>query len=227
MPADFTHFCWKLALAFKLAGAILASRNSNLHWWKLKWLFLLCFTSNRLCSDKTCLKVEMKGWRGSPHNTRDNNYTREQKLCSASWFSLWQALVSSLLRGKLAKGTNICKGHLLYQRGDRCCVVTLEVIHHCELRPNSGFPGLLLVLTFSCYLILPQTFISLSPQTIWSITQIMWTVITTSHCSASWGVVSFGHLIIKVLRSSVLQHTLSVKINAVSMLSLLLSISLS
>lgn len=54
MQADFTHFsvfvqCWKLALAFKLAGAVLTRRTSDLHWWKLKWLYLFSFSCNRLC----------------------------------------------------------------------------------------------------------------------------------------------------------------------------------
>lgn len=49
------------------------------------------------------LKVERKGWRGSPYNTRESIYTKEQKFCSAAPFSLWQVLVFSLLK---EKGTN-------------------------------------------------------------------------------------------------------------------------
>lgn len=147
MPADFTHFCRKLALAFKLAGAILASRNSYLYWWKPKCFYLLCITCNMLCSDKTWLKVKMKGWRRSPHNTRDSVYTEEQKFCSAAWFCLWQALVSTLLREKWQKGQTYAR--------DLCCidVGTDAVLWPLEgsttvscLSPDSGFPGLLHVL---------------------------------------------------------------------------------
>lgn len=152
--------------------------------------------------------------------------TWEQEFfCSIAWFSLWQALVFSSRREKRSRGQTDVRGPLSYQCVDSHCAVTLGVINHCALTPNSCFPGHLHVL-FSFRLILLLALIPLNPKTVWTIKQIMWRVINVYRCSASWSIVSFGHLIIKVLRSSALQHMLSVKINVVSML-LLLSKTLS
>lgn len=170
----------------------------------------------------------MKGWRGSPYNTRDSIYTKEQKFCSAARFSLWQALVFSLLREKWQKGQTYARGLCCINVGTDAALSPWEWYTTVScLRQDSGFLGLLHVLFSLAALSYSKLWHLLAPKSSGASHRSceQWSPHTTAQ--------SLGVLCLLAILSSrcwEAQHCnihCQVKINVVSMLSLLLSKRLS